>query len=194
MTSANPLDVVVRVAAILDELGVGYVLGGSLAGSFYGEPRATADIDIAVRLTGESADRFLARAAGEFYVPTDAARRAIEAHDSFNLIDSVSPFKIDLFVLGESLLDRRQFERRVHLDVPGAPAGLWVTSPEDVILRKLDWFREGGEVSDQQWRDILGIIRVRGDRLDLAYLESTAVDLGLDTLLRRALGGEPPHA
>lgn len=194
MTSANPLDVIARVAAILDELAIGYVLGGSLAASFYGEPRATADIDVAVRLTRESADRFLARAVGAFYVPANAARRAIETHDSFNLIDSASPFKIDVFVLGDSLLDRRQFERRVHLDVPGTATGLWVTSPEDVILRKLDWFRDGGEVSDQQWRDILGIVRVRGDRLDLAYLETTAVDLGLDTLLRRALGGEPPHA
>lgn len=186
MSDASPLDVVLRVASMLDELAIEYVLGGSVASSFFGEPRATADIDVAIRLDPQVGEQLLARAASEFYVPSAVARAAIESHDSFNLIDTAIPFKVDIFVLGDSLLDRRQLERRIQIAVPGAPAGLWVTSPEDQVLRKLDWFRAGGEVSDQQWRDIAGILRVSGDELDLEYLETTAESLGLRELLGRA--------
>lgn len=187
MNDATPLDVVARVAAMLDELDIDYVLGGSLAGSFFGEPRATADVDVAVRLDSESADRFLVRVESEFYVPNEAARVAIRTHDSFNLVDTTIPFKVDVFVLGDGLLDRRQMERRVRIDVPGAQAGIWVTSPEDQVLRKLDCYRAGVGLSDQQWRDIAGILRVSGGELDLDYLESTAEMVGLGALLAEAL-------
>lgn len=187
MSGASPLDVIIRVAEMLDDLGIDYVLGGSLAGSFYGEPRATADVDIAIRVDVDAGERLLGRAAAEFYVPTDAARIAIRNHDSFNLIDTTIAFKVDLFVLGETLLDRRQLDRRVLIPVPGVDAGVWVTSPEDQVLRKLDWFQTGGQTSDQQWRDIIGILRVSGETLDLPDLRSTAAALGLGELLDRAL-------
>lgn len=191
MTDATPLDVVIGVAAMFDELAIDYVLGGSLAGSFFGEPRATADVDVAIRIDTKAADRFLARAEREFYVPNEAARVAIQTHDSFNLIDTTIPFKVDIFVLGEALLDRRQMERRVLIAVPGARTGLYVTSPEDQVLRKLDWYRAGGGASDQQWRDIGGILRVSTGNLDLEYLESTATELGLTELLNKALHEQP---
>lgn len=191
MTDATPLDVVIGVAAMFDELAIDYVLGGSLAGSFFGEPRATADVDVAIRVDTEATDRFLARAESEFYVPNEAARVAIQTHDSFNLIDTTIPFKVDIFVLGDALLDRRQMERRVLIAVPGARTGLYVTSPEDQVLRKLDWYRVGGGVSDQQWRDIAGILRVSTGNLDLEYLESTAAELGLTELLNKALHEQP---
>ncbi len=188
MTGASPLDVVIRVAAMLDELNIDYVLGGSLAGSFFGEPRATADVDVAIRVDHAAGERLIGRAETEFYVPTESARAAIRNHDSFNLIDTTIAFKVDLFVLGDSLLDRRQLERRVLVPLPGVRPGLWVTSPEDQMLRKLDWYRAGGQASDQQWRDICGIVRVSGDVLDLDYLRTTAEALGLGELLHRALG------
>lgn len=187
MNAASPLDVIIRVAEMLDELDIDYVLGGSLAGSFFGEPRATADVDIAIRVDVETGERLLGRARAEFYVPTDSARAAIQTHDSFNLIDTKIPFKVDLFVLGDTLLDRRQLDRRVLVPVPGISPGIWVTSPEDQVLRKLDWYRASDPSSNQQWRDIIGILRVSGDAIDLSDLRSTAVALDLDELLDRAL-------
>jgi hypothetical protein len=193
VTGANPLDVVIRVAVMLDELAIDYVLGGSLAGSFFGEPRSTADIDVAIRVDPVAGERLLGRAETEFYLPTDSARIAIRNHDSFNLIDTGIPFKVDVFVLGDTLLDRRQLERRILVPVEGISPGLWVTSPEDQVLRKLEWFRSGDQSSDQQWRDISGILRVSGDALDLHYLRSTAEALGLDQLLHRALARMAPE-
>ena len=95
-------------------------------------------------------------------------------------------FKIDLFFLGDGSLDRWQLERRQLVDVPGLSRPLWVTSPADLILRKLWWFQLGGEVSDRQWRDVTMILRVQRQRLNTASLAADASEVGLDALLHRA--------
>ena len=186
MSSDGSLSVVCRIAAILDELSIPYALGGSVASSFFGEPRATSDVDVAIRVDMKLGERLVGRVGAEFYVPVESARAAIRSHQSFNLLAVDNAFKVDLFVLGDSLLDQRQLERRLLIAMPGAPNGLWVTSPEDQILRKLDWFRQGGSVSDRQWRDVIGILLVRGEDLDIDYLRDTASQLDLTRLLDTA--------
>ncbi len=188
MSTQGLLDLLARVASVLDDLEIPYALGGSVASSFFGEPRATADIDVAVQMDSRSGEAFLARVQPEFYVPMNSARAALESCSSFNLLDAERGLKVDLFVLGDGLLDRRQIERRVPISLSGSGALLWVTSPEDQILRKLEWFRAGGEVSDRQWRDIVGLILVRADNLDVDDLRRTADEVGLAALLDRALG------
>jgi hypothetical protein len=183
----GPLELVGEVAAILDTLGIPYALGGSLASSLIGEPRSTVDVDIAVVLDGPSASALLERVAASFYVPRSAARAAVEAHTSFNLVDTAHALKVDVFVLSDGLLDRRQIERRMSVTIAGLDRPISVTSPEDQVLRKLDWYRSGAEASDRQWRDVLGILRVAGDRLDLEDLRTTAAAVGLDALLEQAL-------
>lgn len=183
----GPLDLVLHMAQILDDLTIPYALGGSLASSLFGEPRSTVDVDLAIRLAPDQEAALLDRATAEFYVPIDAARAAIRTHSSFNLVDTDNGLKVDLFVLGDGLLDRMQIERRIQVIVPGAIEGVWVTSPEDQVLRKLDWYRSGGAISDRQWRDVVGILRNRADDLDLEYLTNTAREVGLADLLADAL-------
>lgn len=187
MTDPGPLDLLRTVVEILDDLGVPYALGGSIASSFIGEPRSTVDVDVAIRLEAELVDDLLRRAGASFYLPEEAARRAIEAHESFNLLDTETAMKVDLFVVGDSLLDRMQIERRIPVQVPGFSTALWVTSPEDQVLRKLAWFRSGGSVSDRQWRDVVGILRVQAPTIDVAYLQRTALEVDLHRELAAAL-------
>lgn len=183
----TPLDLAADVARRLDRLGIPYVIGGSLAAALVGEPRSTADVDIAVELPTAMVEPLVDAVSADFYVPTRAVAAAVAAKSSFNLIDRRSALKVDVFVLGDDLLDRRQLERRRAVPLPvDPPQEVWVTSSEDVILRKLRWYEDGGRVSDRQWRDILGVLRTQAGRLDEAYLDTTANAAGLTDLLERA--------
>jgi hypothetical protein len=183
----GPLDIVSRVIAILDDLNIPYALGGSLASSLVGEPRATADADVAVRLGTEHVVEFLERASERFYVPIESAHTAIREHTSFNLVDEEHALKVDVFVLGDGVLDSMQIERRIRVAVPGFEREIWVTSPEDQVLRKLQWYQDGGSLSDRQWRDVVAILQVRHGVLDTDYLHVTARAVGLEGLLAQAI-------
>lgn len=183
--SVGPFELLERVVGILDELGIPYALGGSFAASFFGEPRATADIHVAIVADATTGEALLKRVGIEFYVPEESARSALRSHQSFNLLPADSAMKVDLFPLGDGLLDRRQIERRVRLPLPSGLL-VWVTSPEDVVLRKLDWFRLGGGRSERQWNDIVGILRITGRGLDTDDLAAAAGELELSDLLSSA--------
>jgi len=182
----GPLELAGQVAAMLDQLGIDYALGGSMASSLLGEPRSTVDVDIAIKLEDQAGAALLERATAAFYVPVESARVAIEAHSSFNLVDTAHGLKVDLFVLGDGLLDRMQIERRMNVTIPGLADRIWVTAPEDQVLRKLDWYRSTGNESAQQWRDVVGILRIHGDAMDRVYLDETARELNLGGLLEEA--------
>ncbi len=180
----GPLDLVRQVAGILDDLDIPYAVGGSMASSLFGEPRMTVDVDIAIRLASSREAGLLERTEAEFYVPREAARLAMRTHASFNLLDLPSALKVDLFVLGDGLLDRLQIDRRIRVTLPEPDFEIWVTSPEVQVLRKLDWYLQSD--SDRQWRDVVGILRTTGS-MDTDFLREIAGEVGLEDLLADAL-------
>ena len=176
-----------RVVVELDRLRIPYVIGGSLASSAHGEPRPSGDVDLVVDLSEERANGMISAVAGEFYVPETAVREAVSRRTSFNLIHQPTVVKLDFFVMGEDLLRRLQIERGrpASLD-PGVARSFQLSTAEDIVLQKLDWFRRGGLGSDRQWRDVLGVLKLQSNRLDLSYLTATAALTGLSELLARA--------
>ena len=190
MTPERPetLDVLLEVVDALDALGVPYHLGGSFASSTHGVPRQTQDVDLVVEIDADAAERLVESLAGAFYGSAPRARRAVETRGSFNLVHLASGVKVELFVRGDSAFDRQEFLRRRTLRLADdPPRDVFVKSPEDTVLRKLLWYRTGGEASERQWADVLGVLRSQGGRLDHDYLADWAARLDLEDLLDRAL-------
>jgi hypothetical protein len=183
----EPVDVLRTVVAAFETLGIAYAIGGSWASSLHGEPRMTRDADIAVEPFPGQEGRLAAHFGSDFYLSVDAARSANRERSSFNIIHTPTAFKIDVFVQKSDPFERSVLARRSAaslLDPMGQPL-VWV-SAEDIILLKLRWFRLGNEVSERQWSDVLGVLRVQGDRLDGPYLATWAGALGVSDLLQKA--------
>jgi len=164
----------------MDALGIAYMIVGSQASIYYGEPRFTQDIDVVADINAGHVPGLLARfPAGEFYVSEDAVRDAIRSGGQFNIIHPTAGLKIDVMVKKDSLYDRVQFERRERKVIaPNFHA--YLARPEDVILYKMVYFSEGG--SDRHLRDILGMLRIRGPAIDRGYVTEWAARLGLATI------------
>ena len=184
----EPLEVALAAAHALDQCGLRYVVGGSLASSASGEPRSTLDVDLVVAISAADVDSLVAALGDDFRADAEAVKRAVRQRSSVNVFHRATSTKVDLFVLGGSPLDEQALNRRVRLQVASDPDSfLYVYTPEDTLLQKLRWYRLGGEVSDRQWRDVLGIVAVQGRSLDDSYLRSGADLLAVTDLLDRAL-------
>jgi hypothetical protein len=180
--------VVLQVIAVLEELGVKYHLGGSFAAAVHGVPRQTRDADVVVDLDAGSAAQLVERLKAECYVDPNAAAVAVARRGTFNAIHLATGFKVDFFVAGSGDFDAGELDRsELQVIAADPPRSAWVKSAEDTVLRKLQWFRDGGEVSDRQWNDVLGILMAQGDRLDQSHLRRWSDALGVADLLDRAL-------
>ncbi len=184
----EPIAVALQVIDALEALGVPYMIGGSLASAVHGVARSTLDVDLIADLQMEQAEPLANALRDAFYVDVETIGDAIQRQDSFNLIHLETMFKVDVFVLKQRPYNRAEFARRTEQVVAAEPERTaCVASAEDTVLTKLEWYRMGGEVSERQWRDVLGVLKAHQGRLDLAYLRRWAPALGVADLLERAL-------
>ena len=186
-----------RLLELFDRLEIPYMIGGSDASSVHGLVRTTGDLDIVAKIAVEDIPSIVTELHEDFYVDEQQMRAALEHSRWFNVIHLRSSYKFDIFPLTTDLYQQIQFGRRRYEKssiFTGEPLELAVSSPEDVILSKLRWFRQGGEVSEQQWNDVLGVIAVQRQNLDVRYLPDWAEYLGISKLLEQALDeGQAPR-
>ena len=176
------------VVELLEELGVVHFVGGSVASMTHGERRETSDVDIVADLRPEHVDALEAKLSATYYVDALAIRKAIQRRESFNIFHLETFFKVDIFPLKQRPYDFEAARRRTKepLDTD-PPVEAYLAQPEDILLAKLEWYRMGGGMSDRQWRDITGVLKLQCFNLDFDYLQHWAREIGVADLLERAL-------
>lgn len=183
----EPIRITLLVTRALEALGIPYFIGGSLASAVHGTIRSTMDADLVVDLRLDHLQELTARLERAFFMDPPAMVNALQHNSSFNLIHKDTMFRIDIFPLRQGPFEQNQMVRRVQHSLSDHPNDrAFFTTAEDIILAKLIWFRMGGEISEQQWRDVLGVIRVQDDLLDQDYLHLWGERLGLLDMLERA--------
>ena len=181
----TPTDIAVLFANAIESIGGSYFIGGSVASTLYSEPRTTNDIDIVVRLHPRHAAALAERLGPAFEADVRMVEQALRDGVTSNIFYLPALTKLDLFTCGNSPYDEIEFERRQAIDV-GNGRTLFVKSPEDSVLRKLWWFRQGGETSERQWRDVISLLRINANTLDAKHLQLWANVLSIADLLERA--------
>jgi hypothetical protein len=186
LPAEEPISVALLVCQLLERQGVEYLVGGSLASSIHGIPRATLDVDIVADLRMHHVKRLVAELQEGFYADEGMIADAVRRRTTFNVLHLATMFKIDVFVAGDDELIAAELSRKQRVRVRDEPpCDVNVATAEDMVLQKLLWYRAGGSVSDRQWADIIGIVRTCGGALDLAYLQDWATRKGLTELLAR---------
>jgi len=187
-TTRELWDALLPVVEALVALGVPYYVGGSVASSVTGVARATLDVDLVAAVHLEHAEPLAAALSPHYYVDVEMIQHAVRRCSSFNVIHLATMFKVDVFVPEDIPFARANMQRRLALQVPEAGRVLYFCAPEDIVLHKLLWYRAGSGVSDRQWYDLQGVLRLQAQALDLAYLQRWAATLGVAGLLHQALG------
>ncbi len=188
MKNPDILEAIIPVANAFEKLGIAYYIGGSVASSAYGFPRSTMDVDIVSDLKTKNIRSFVGMLESSYYIDEDMILDAVERRSSFNIIHLETMLKIDVFISKNIPYDKEALKRRRKdtLDEDQINIEFYLVSPEDIILNKLMWFRLGGGVSDRQWKDVLGVLKVQKNLLDKEYLQHWASELKVKDLLDKA--------
>lgn len=188
MNQANLVLALKPVVDLFESLNIVYYIGGSVASSAYGIGRTTMDVDLVANVQTQHVPVLIEHLNQAYYIDENMILNAIAWQSSFNLLHLETFLKIDVFILKNEPYHQITLQRKRQdiLDAELPEAKFYFLSVEDIILSKLEWYRMGNEVSERQWKDILGVINVQQKNLDIGYLDEWATKLQLTTLLRRA--------
>ena len=171
-----------------DQLFISYYIGGSIASSVYGIARATMDVDIVADIKSNHVSSLKRCLEKDYYIDENMIADAIRRSSSFNLIHLETMIKIDVFILKNEPYHLNTINRKIKdtFDENDKSTEFYFSSPEDIIINKLQWYETGGRVSERQLLDVIGVIKVQGDLLDKGYLQNWSEKLGISELLKNA--------
>lgn len=175
-------DIFSEVIAVIEKLNIPYMIGGSVAAMAYGEPRLTLDMDVVIELNLRQARKFAESFGQEYYVSLESIQEAISNGGHFNIIQSESGIKVDFYVLGQDELSREGFKRKREESFDEERTAVFA-SPEDTIIRKLEWFKMGE--SQKHIDDIKGILKISSPKLDLPYIDKWAKIIGVQNIWQK---------
>jgi hypothetical protein len=169
--------------------GIRYAVGGSWASTAFGDPRFTNDVDVLADVSTANLSLFLQSLPAQFYFDAEDAFRAVQLGRPFNTIHMPTVLKFDIFPARAFPLGLQELDRAIVVQGSGlSQEAIRFVTPEDILLAKLHWLQMGGSVSEVQWRDIQGLLRIRRLSLDVGYLQENAAKLGVSEGLKKALG------
>ena len=176
----GPYELLERLVEAFEQLEIPYLVTGSIAAMAYGEPRLTNDIDIVADVQMSNIpDLLTAFPPSEFYLSEDAMTEAIRHASQFNIIHPASGLKVDVIVRKDTAFNRSRFSRSRTITF-GERADATFAAPEDVILKKMEFYNEGG--SEKHLRDITGILKISAGEIDNAYITEWATRLDLNPI------------
>jgi hypothetical protein len=184
------LEALVPLVEVFERLRIAYQIGGSVASSVHGVPRSSLDIDLLAEVRTDQIDVLVRSIDEAFYVSRSRIADAIDRESSFNVIHLQTMIKVDVFIARADSFRRQSLSRRQSERLGGEDASnlFFVTTPEDIVLHKLDWYKKSGESSERQWQDVVGVLKVQHESLDTAYMKKWATVLNIIDLLERAFG------
>ncbi len=186
MDIIDPRNLLIKLSAILDKLGLDYYVTGGMAVSVWGRPRATFDIDIVINLVEPQIEELsiaLKKISEYGYIDEEASREAIRTHGEFNFIDPESGVKIDFWVASINPTTKREFKRRKSIKIDRR--NVYFISPEDLIVSKLIWYKK--TLSSRHIEDIESVLKISGKKLDMRYLKGRANQIDTDNILRKMM-------
>ena len=186
MNTSEIIQALTPLVEAFDRFGIAYYIGGSVASSVHGRRRYTQDVDVVAALQLKQVQTLVAMLQQEYYIDADMIRGAIQNRSSFNLLHHDTGVKVDVFVQKTGLFSQQEMRRAREdvLEVGSRP--FFFASAEDMILAKLDWWKQGGGLSNRQWNDILEMMKEKHAGLDIAYLCQSAPMLGVADVLEKA--------
>lgn len=176
----GPYELLQRVTEVFEGLKIPYLVTGSIASMAYGEPRLTNDIDIVAGISEKHIPSLISAFPQEqFYISEDMIKEAIRHHGQFNIIHPASGLKVDVIIRKDTVFDQSRFKRARKISA-GESYEAAFASPEDVIIKKMEYYKEGG--SEKHLRDIAGILKISGDAVDRNYIAYWSGQLGLSDI------------
>ena len=187
MNTPEIIQAITPLVAVFERFSIPYSIGGSVASSIHGKRRATQDVDFIAAIQHHHVATLVKLLEDAYYLDAAMIKDAIRQQASFNLLHNDTGIKVDVFVLKTNAFAQQELSRAKEEVIEPGTRPFYFASPEDIILKKLSWWKMGGGTSTRPWNDSVEVIRHQANVLDFSYLRQSAPYERVTDILEQAL-------